>query len=191
MILKDEPFESTCLFQTKMYLFVITFRAKQAMIEYYRFIMKLRKCKSKIKIVLKLSIANSSFLRLPKFSESKSLVPRYLRRSQLRNNEECILRSISTARPPKDASEFGNPKTNEWRIRRKKQLQAKMETLWLFARSFSWPPTDLQRWLIPVVYKIKLNYTSFCCPFYSSTLKIQLQMKRLLSFFLDSYDSVP
>jgi len=44
MILKEENFESSCICQTEMNLFV-TFQAKQVMIEYYRYIIKLTKCK--------------------------------------------------------------------------------------------------------------------------------------------------
>ena len=65
-------------------------------------------------------MSNSCFLRMPKFSEAKSLVLLYLEifgRSELGNNEECILRSIATARPPKDTFEFQKPKTNERRFR--------------------------------------------------------------------------
>lgn len=53
MILMEEHFESTCVCQTKMCLFVITFLAKQAMIEYYGYFIKLRK--HKISSIQKLS----------------------------------------------------------------------------------------------------------------------------------------
>ena len=57
---------------------------------------------------------------MAKFSESKSLVPLYLKifgRSQLGNNKDYILRRIATASPPKDTFEFRNLKTNQRRFR--------------------------------------------------------------------------
>ena len=73
-----------------------------------------------LKIVLKLGITSSCFPRMPKFSESESLVPLYLEifgRSQLENNKDYILRRIATASPPNDAFEIRNLKTNQRRFR--------------------------------------------------------------------------
>ena len=96
-----------------------------------------------LKIVLKLRITKSCFRRMPKSSESESLIPLYREifgRSQLGNNKDFILRRIATAstkryfriselqnppktfpnfgtpKPNKDVSEFRNPKTTQRRF---------------------------------------------------------------------------
>ena len=93
-----------------------------------------------LKIVLKLSITNSCFPRMPKSFESESPIPLYREifgRSQLGNSQDFILRRIATAstkryfrisepqnppktfpnfgtpKPTKEVSEFRNPKTHQ------------------------------------------------------------------------------
>ena len=85
-----------------------------------------------LKILLKLSITNSCFPRMPKSSESESLIPLYRElfgRSQLGNNKDFILRTIATANtkryfrisepqnPPNTFPNFRNPKTKQRRFR--------------------------------------------------------------------------